>query len=171
MLTWMNGWRKGQKRNTFDRRERTSWYFTTQSLRLISISFQLQACVLHVHTHTRTHTSRNACWLVHRTDAILAGTSITWKSNFRRCILGGLRVELEGGWRSHFKYTHLSWQSAFDSCELFYSHVTDCIKRTSGNGNWRVYRVSPSAVYNEFTKVIPRRVNLIFEHIAVEVDF
>lgn len=27
---------------------------------------------------------------------------------------------------------HLSWHSAFDSCELFYSHVTNCIKRTNG---------------------------------------
>lgn len=75
-----------------------------------------------------------------------------------------------------FEYTHLSWHSAFDSCELFYSHVTDCIKRTSGTVI-DAFIVSTflalfPSVYNEsFIKLIPfREFNSPYEY-AVENGF
>lgn len=85
---------------------------------------------------------------------------------------GGGVVVGKGGGRAIQIQTHLSWHSAFDSCELFYSHVTDCIKRTSGTVI-DAFIVSTflalfPSVYNEsFIKLVPlRKFNSPYEYAA-----
>lgn len=127
---------RNEKISERERSRRAGWYFpTAASLRLISISFQLrawtyfwQSYVLYSYTCPEVHGDR----------------SIPGRASLENQIPADM-------YSVRLKHTRFSCHSVFNSCELFYSHVTNCIKRTNRMviDAFTVLSRSSYAIYNK----------------------